>query len=172
MFRQIFSLLVVVPTQCGKTVFDEKILTTDRILYESKKPRRIWWYYGQWQDRYNVMQSSIGKEIQFIRDLPEFKKDLREIDPKFNNVLVFDDLMAQATDSPLISLLFTHGRHRNASVILLLQNMFPKRNFSTDISQNAQYMDLFRSPSDRKQIGMIVERMFDKNRPRFMSAYF
>ena len=51
------------------------------------------------------MQSSIGKEIQFIRGLPEFKEDLREIDPKFNNGLVFDDLMAQATDRRLASLL-------------------------------------------------------------------
>ena len=91
--------------------------------------------------------------------------DVREIDPKFNNVLVFDDLMAQATDSPLVSLLFTQGRHRNASVILLLQNIFPKGKFNTDISRNAQYMALFRSPSDRKQIGIIAERMFDKSRP-------
>ena len=79
------------------TFFVENILTTDRTIYESKKPRRIWWYYGQWQGSYKVMQSSIGKEIQFIRGLPEFKEDLREIDPKFNNVLVFYDLMAQAT---------------------------------------------------------------------------
>ena len=167
MFRHKFSLLVVGPTQCGKTFFVKKILTTDRILYESKKPRRI-----PTKDTYKVMQSSIGKELQFFRGLPEFKEDLREIDPKFNNVLVFDDLMAQATDSPLISLLFTQGRHRNASVILLLQNMFPKGKFNTDISRNAQYMALFRSPSDRKQLGIIAERMFDKNRPRFMSAYF
>ena len=119
------------------------------------------------------MQSSIGKEIQFFRGLPEFKEDLREIDSKFNNfMLVFDDLMAQATNRPLVSLLFTQGRHRNASVILMLQNMFPKGKFNTDISRNAQYMALFRSPSDRKQIGIIAERKFDKNRPRFMSAYF
>ena len=85
---------------------------------------------------------------------------------------MFDDLMAQATDSPLVSLLFIQGRHRNVSVILLLQNMFPKGKINTDISRNAQYMALFRSPSDRKQIGVIAERMFDKNRPRFMSAYF
>ena len=26
--------------------------------------------------------------------------------------------------------------------------------------------------SNRKQIGIITERMFDKNRPRVMSAYF
>ena len=33
-------------------------------------------------------------------------------------------------------------------------------------------MALFWSPSDRKQIGIIAEGMFDKNLPRFMSAYF
>ena len=75
----------------------------DRIIYESKKPRRIWWYYSQRQGSYK--ESSIGKEIQFIRGLPEFKEDLREINPKFNNVLVFEDLVAQATDSVLASLL-------------------------------------------------------------------
>ena len=104
MFRHKCSLLMVGLTQCGKTFFVEKILTMDRILYESKKPRRIWWYYSQWQNSHKVMQSSIGTEIQFFsRGLPELKEDLREIDPKFNNVLVFDDLMAQATDSRLPS---------------------------------------------------------------------
>ena len=112
------------------------------------------------------------QEIQFIPGLPELREDLREIDPKFNNVLVFDDLMAQTGDSPLVSLLFTEGRHRNASVILLLQNIFPKGKFNMDISRNAQYMALFRSPCDRKQIGIMAERMFDKNSLRFMSAYF
>ena len=34
--------------------------------------------------------------------------------------------MAEVTDSPVVSRLFTQGRHRNASVILLLQNMFEK----------------------------------------------
>ena len=38
MFRHKFSLLVVGPTECGKTFFVVKILTTDRTIYESKKP--------------------------------------------------------------------------------------------------------------------------------------
>ena len=87
-------------------------------------------------------------------------------------MLIFDDLMSEAIQSPIVSPLFTQGRHRNVSVILLLQNMFPKGTFNTDISRNAQYMALFRSPSDRKQIGIIAERMFDKNRQRFMSACY
>ena len=46
---------------------------------------------------------------------------------------------------------------------ILLQNMFPKGKFNTDISRNAQYMVLFRSPSDRKQIDIIAERIFAKD---------
>ena len=79
--------------------------------------------------------------------------------------------MSQAIDSPVLSQLFTQGRHRNASVILLLQNMFPKGKYNTDISRNAQYVVLFRSPSDRKQIDIIAERTFAKDRKNFMSAY-
>ena len=58
-----------------------------------------------------------------------------------------------------------------AIVVLLLENMFPKGKFNTDISRNAQYKTLFRIPSDRKQIDMVAERIFAKDRPNFMSAY-
>ena len=50
--------------------------------------------------------------------------------------------------------------------------MFPKGKYNTNISRNAQYVALFRSPSDRKQIGIIGERMFDKNIVHFMNAYY
>ena len=78
----------------------------------------------------------------FTQGLPVLSEDLTEINPKFHNVLVFDDLMRKGTDSPVLSTLFTQGRHGNASVILLLQNMFPKGKFNTDISRNAQYRTL------------------------------
>ena len=103
----------------------------------------------------------------------ELSQDLCEFNPRYNNINILDDLMAEAKDSPVVSRLFTQGRHRNASVILLLPNMFPKGKYNTDISRNAQlYLALFRSPSDRKQIGIIGERMFDKNRVHPMNAYY
>ena len=76
-----------------------------------------------------------------------------------------------AVDSPIISKLFTQGRHRNASVILLLQNAYPKGKYNTSISRNAQYMALFRCPADRRQIGIVVDRIFDKNKPAFVEMY-
>ena len=118
------------------------------------------------------MQSSVGKEFSLFVAFQSLKKIFGKLTQSFTLCWCLMILMAQTTDSPLVSFLFTQGRHRNTSVILLLQNMFPKGKFNTDVSRNAQYMTLFRSPSDRKQIGIIAEHMFDKNRPRFMSTYF
>ena len=170
-FNHMFSMLVVGPSQCGKTYFVEKMLTEHCIHFPNRKRTHITWYYNQWQPCYKTLQSSLGDSIHFTQGIPNLSDDLHEINPKWNNILVFDDLMAQAMDSSVLSRLFTQGRHRNASVILLLQNMFPKGKFNTDISRNAQYLVLFRSPSDRKQIDMIAERIFAKDRPNFMSVY-
>ena len=151
--------------------FVEQVLTKSCIKYPNKKPRRIYWFFNPWQPPYTSLKSALCDEIQFTQGLPELNEDLHEINPKFNNVLVFDDLMSQAIDNPVLSKLFTQGRHRNASVILLLQNMFPKGKFNTDISRSAQNMVLFGSPSDRKQIDIIAERIFAKDPPNFMNLY-
>ena len=93
-------------------------------MYEEKKSIRIFWYYNQWQECYEELKNSLGKSIRLERGVPELSENLCEINPR----LIDDDLMAEATDSPVLSRLFTQGRHRNESVILLLQNMFPKGN--------------------------------------------
>ena len=49
-FRHKFSLLVVGPTQSGKTYFVQQILENNRISYEEQKSIRIFWYYNQWQE--------------------------------------------------------------------------------------------------------------------------
>ena len=117
------------------------------------------------------MQRKLGKCIRFVQGLPEYNDDLGDIDIRFNHILVLDDLMLQAKDSTIVSKLFTQGRHRNASVILMLQNAFPKGKYNTDISRNAQYMILFKSPADRKQIEIISQRIFPKEQNTFMSIY-
>ena len=170
-FRHKFSLLVEGPTQSGKTYFVQQILENSRIEYTEQKSIRIFWYYNQWQECYEELKKSLGKSILFERGVPELSEDLCEINPRYNNIIILDHLMAEATYSPVVSRLFTQGRHQNA-VILLLQNMFPKGKYNADISRNAQYLALFRSSSDRKQIGIIGERMFDKNRVHFMNAYY
>jgi hypothetical protein len=103
-----------------------------------------------------------------VQGLPKYNDDLGDIDIRFNHILVLDDFMLQAKYSAIVSKLFTQSRHRNASVIL---NAFPKGKFNTDIRRNAQYMILFKSPADRKQIEIISQRKFPKEQNTFMSIY-
>ena len=75
----------------------------------------------------------MGKDIYFKQGLPELEPDLCDSDPRYKNIVVLDDLMDMAVDSPIISKHFTRGRHRNASIIPLLQNAFPKGKYNTSI---------------------------------------
>ena len=103
-FRHKFSLLVVGPTQSGKTYFVQQILKHNRIVYEEQKSIRIFWYYNQWQECYEELK---GKSIRFERGVPELSEDLCEINARYNNIIILDDLMAEATCSPAVSRLFT-----------------------------------------------------------------
>ena len=91
----------------------------------------------------------MGKGIYFKQGLPEF--DLSDIDPLYNNIIALNDLMDMAVDSPIIFKLFTQRRYSYTSVILFLQNAFPKGKYNISISRNAQYKVLFRFPIDRRQ---------------------
>ena len=143
----------------GKSLFVKQMLERDHVEYDDpRKQRRIHWFYGQYQDMFNDMRRNMGKDIYLKQGLPEFEPDLCDIDPRYNSIVVLDKL-------------FTQGRHRKASVILLLQNAFPKGKYNTSISRNAQYMALFRCLADRRQIGIMADRIFDKNKPALMEIY-
>ena len=47
------------------------------------------------------MKRSLGHDIYFRKGFPTFQLDLSDIDPKYNNIIVLDDLMDFAVDSPI-----------------------------------------------------------------------
>ena len=46
-----------------------------------------------------------------------------------------------------------------------------REKFNTDIARNTQYIVIFRSPSDRKQVDILADRIFAKRWPKFMDVY-
>ena len=68
-FNHMFPMLVVGPSQYGKTYFVEQLLMNNRVKNPSKKQRRILWFYSQWQRRYGTLQSTLGIEIVFTQGL-------------------------------------------------------------------------------------------------------
>ena len=59
-------------------------------------------------------------------------------------LLIIDDLYIEALSSATVCQIFTRGRHKNLSTILISQNIFPRGRFARDVSLNASHFILTR----------------------------
>ncbi|KAG1657417.1 hypothetical protein GQR58_023391 [Nymphon striatum] len=99
--------------------------------YDDASPQRIIYCYGEWQSLYTEM---LGV-VEFVNGLP----NSNDLNPDLNNLIIINDLMNEADES--VSKLFTKfSHHRNASVLFLVQNLFPKNKEFRTISLNSHYM--------------------------------
>ena len=94
---------------------------------------------------------------------------------KSNNrgsLCIFDDVMNEVSSNSTISKLFTRGRsHLGCSLVLMLQNFFPKGSQSRTISINAQYQVLFRYPRDSLQISILARHLCPLNSKSFLEIF-
>ncbi|KAJ8048959.1 hypothetical protein HOLleu_01482 [Holothuria leucospilota] len=65
-----FTCVIAGPTQCGKTVFLYKLLTTLNEVIKDP-PEVILWFYGEYQPLYDKLATALAKEPPTVRVLPE-----------------------------------------------------------------------------------------------------
>ena len=141
-------MIVSGPTMCGKSTFVHSMLA-DKQLF-SAPVVRVYWYFGQEAD---VL---LGKDYILKVGLPESFADIES-----NSVIVLDDLMQELKDHPGVSNLFTKlVHHKNLFVINITKNFFLRSNETRTRRLNAQYLVLFKNPSDATQIAVIGRQMY------------
>lgn len=163
-----FTCIVAASTGSGKTVFVKRLLENATAMIHPP-PTRIVFCYAQYQKLYTELSRTMP-QIEFIPGLPE---DLIHMfDPNLNNLVVIDDLMAEAGDDVRIANLFTKGSHHlNLSAILISQNLFHQGKQMRTISLNSHYFVLFRNPRDRSQILHLAKQMFPNN-PKYLQESY
>ena len=158
------TFVVSGPTGCGKTAFVVRIFKESMLRSEDGfLPERLVWLYG-------TEQPALFDELR--RALPASTKldlhpglngsdDLLDtLQPSVRNVVVIDDLMAEAKDSAAVALLFTVGSHHaNTTVIYIVQNFFEKGTKTTTISRNAHYIVLFKNPRNTTDVRSLASQM-------------
>ena len=165
-----FTCIVAGCTQSGKTVWVKSLLENAQKTI-SPTPQRIIWCYGQWQPSYfDMMRTMPG--IEFNQGIPEDIDNADYLDSSQRNLIVLDDLMAQSGKDKRISDLFTKGsHHRNLSIIYIVQNIFHQGKEMRNISLNAHYIVLFKSPRDKQQISMIARQVNPGKVQEFLRSY-
>lgn len=146
--------LIVGPSQAGKTSLVRKMIKTN--IYD-RKIKNIKWCYN-----YSSPWFLEETHIDFVEGLPESYENV--------DLIVIDDLMLRLNTS--ISELFSVISHnRNISVILLLQNLFPKCKAMRDISLNSHYIILFKNSRDMSQINCFARQLYPQNSRFMLDAY-
>jgi hypothetical protein len=150
------SMLVCGPTMAGKSTFVHKLLSAKIFNFE---PTTIYWYYGG-----ETAEGLVRKGYMLRNGLPE-----NFLDVPFNSIVVLDDLMDEAKDHSGVTALFTKlVHHRNLFVINITQNFFQNSRETRTRRLNAQYIAMFKNPSDVTQIHIIGRQMYPGN-PDFLS---
>ena len=165
-----FTCIVAGCTQSGKTVWVKSLLENAQTTI-SPTPQRIIWCYGQWQPSYFDMMR-IMPGIEFNEGIPDDIDNADYLDVSQRNLIVLDDLMAQSGKDKRISDLFTKGsHHRNLSIIYIVQKIFHQGKEMRNISLNAHYIVLFKSPRDKQQISMLARQVNPGKVQVFMRSY-
>ena len=113
-----------------------------------------------------------AREIEFNQGIPEDIDESDYLDVSQRNLIVLDDLMAHSGKDKRIADLFTKGsHHRNLSVIYIVQNVFHQGKEMRNISLNAHYIVLFKSPRDRQQISIFARQVNPDRVQEFMKSY-
>ena len=137
-------------------------------------PKKLIWIYGVEQpDLFKTIKEIWApRQCEFVEGFPEDLMSRLEKTNDRGSLCIFDDVMNEVSSNATISKLFTHGRsHLGCSLVLMLQNIFPKGSQSRTISINAQYQILFRNPRDSFQIPILARQLCPLNSKDFLKIY-
>jgi hypothetical protein len=163
MFQHPFTYIIGGPTKAGKTCFVKKLIQNRDTLL-NPTPTKIWWCFTEEQPGYDDLKDC----VTFCKGTPDINL-IRQYEPK-PQLLILDDLMQELENDSLLVQLFTRGCHHwNVSVIHIVQNIFFKGLRTSRI--NAQYLTLFKNPSDQLQVRTLGRQLFPSHYKYFLEAY-
>ena len=144
---------------CGKTTLIMDIIKNID-TFTVAPPKKVIYFYKEWQDKFDIMKVSMG--VEFIEDndnILELVKDLGT-----SAFVIFDDML-NSSNLKLVAQIFTvHGRHLNLSLAFLSQRLFNNNEHFRQISQNSDYMCIFKNPRNSLDVRNLANQITPKSR--------
>ena len=158
--------IVAGPSGCGKTELSAQVIRSRNSIY-TQPVEKVLFCYKTYQQSYANLERELGDEIVFYQGLPpldyilQFTTNSVSSEGKSQVLLVFDDLQAAALESKLmcdIAQIYSH--HRNASVLLILQNLYAQARQARCIQLSAHYIIAFRNIRDKAQLAYLSRQIY------------
>lgn len=158
-------MIIAGPTNAGKSSFMKSLIQHKDLMFDVPPPR-ILWFYGIAQAAHAELRQL---NVQLCCGFPS--GDLENL-LQPNDLVVFDDLIEQSSNSASLRNVFTGtAHHLPCFMVLLSQNLFFKGKELRTMSLNAMYLVLMKNPRDQMQIAALGRQCFPE-RHSFLPTVF
>lgn len=162
--RQGSCMIVSGPTNAGKTTFVTQLIQHREEMFDTP-PRRVLWFHGIHQPAHAELQK-LGVQLQ-----QGFPNDLEAL-LRPSDLVVFDDLIEQTSNSVTVRNIFTGiAHHLPCFLVILTQNLFFKGKELRTMSLNAMYFVIMKNPRDQQQIAAFGRQCFAEKPGFFLSVF-
>ena len=156
-FCENFKLFACGPSRCGKTCFIIDIIQNlDAITISS--PNKVIYVYKVWQQKFDELQES-GLVNYFIQDQEHIVDLIKQKTNDDSALIIFDDLINSPNLQEISNLFVVDGRHSNLSLIFLSQRMFVNNESFRQISNNCDYLAVFKNPRNSSEVRVLAQQL-------------
>ena len=104
------------------------------------------------------METELG--VTFVEDSDMIIERIKEFDN--SAFVIFDDMLNSDNLKSVAQLFTVHGRHLNLCLAFLTQRLFNNNEYFRQISQNSDYMCIFKNPRNSMEIRTLANQITPK----------
>ena len=152
-----FKIFLSGPSGCGKTTFITDLITNlDQISVDP--PKKVIYFYKEWQTKFTDMEQTLG--VNFIEDNDMIIEQIKDFNVPA--LVIFDDMLNSENLRAVAQLFTVFGRHLDLCLAFLTQRLFNNNEFFRQISQNSDYIGVFKNPRNSREIRTLASQITPK----------
>jgi hypothetical protein len=155
--KENFKLFISGPSGCGKTTFIIDLIKNLSVI-SHKVPAHVIYFYKEWQPKFNNMVKELN--VSFFEDNDNIIEEIKELPSPA--LVVFDDMLNSSNLKAVAQLFTVHGRHMDLSLCFISQKLFFNNEYFRQISQNSDYMCIFKNPRNSMEIRSLAMQITPK----------
>ena len=156
-FKENFKIFVCGPSRCGKTVFIKDLLQNIPSITKQNISKVIY-VYKVWQQIFEDMKLQ-GLVHFFLREEENIVEKIKKLSFGEYSLVIFDDLINSKNLEEISNLFVVDGRHSNYSMIFTSQRMFVNNEYFRQISNNCDYIVVFKNPRNYSEIRTLAQQL-------------
>ena len=156
-FKENFKIFVCGPSRCGKTVFIKDLLQNIPSITKQNISKVIY-VYKVWQHIFEDMKLQ-GLVHFFLREEENIVEKIKKLSFGEYSLVIFDDLINSKILEEISNLFVVDGRHSNYSMIFTSQRMFVNNEYFRQISNNCDYIVVFKNPRNYSEIRTLAQQL-------------